>query len=207
VLVDVNELYCPKCGRPLPSVLPLDEDQEIETGYPRAGTAGADAERLSRLEIGFSIPSAPLEESPAPEPILSPAPPPSSQQKLSQAQTLLGSVAKGVVRDKRDSLDKIANRYSMRERMILGDRDQIPSIVMARMARTLIFAIAFAIFALPIILSLPSYEIEGVSYGYGFIKIWAYLVLGGVAFVSFIYIIIYFAVYRRGSARKPPDGS
>jgi hypothetical protein len=204
ILVDVNELYCPKCGRPLPSTLPLDEEADTDAAATCDRSAGADSSRLSRLEIGFGVPAATLDK---PTVTPSPPPPPASSQATNPIPPIEQAI-KGVVPDERDPLQQIPQRYRRRYETHLWmspfERDAVPY-VLVRAIVTVAFAIFFLIFVMPMIYDLPVYEIEGIRYD--FIRTWANAVVIGIAALVVIYTIIYFIVYRPLTIRRPPDGS
>jgi hypothetical protein len=204
ILVDVNELYCPKCGRPLPSMLPLDEETDTDTAATVNTSACADSNRLSRLEIGSEVPAATLDK---PTVTPSPPPPPASSQAAEPIHPT-AQVLKGVVPDERDPLEQIPQRYRKRYESQLWmnpfERDAAPY-VLVRAIVTVAFAIFFLIFVMPMINELPVYEIEGIHFD--FIRTWANAVVIGIAALVVIYTIIYFIVYRPSTMRRPPDGS
>jgi hypothetical protein len=204
ILVDVNELYCPKCGRPLPSTLPLDDEAEVDVAASCNRSASTDSDRLSRLEIGFGVPAATLDK-PTVTPPSSPA---SGSTQAAKPIPPIGSVLKGVVKDERDPLEQIPQRYRRRYETHLWmspfERDAAPY-VLVRAIVTVAFAIFFLIFVMPMIYDLPVYEIEGIRYD--FIRTWANAVVIGIAALVVIYTIIYFIVYRPSTIRRPPDGS
>ena len=217
-LVDIHEMFCTSCGRPLPGSLPEDEPLDsMPASQPQTNS-----ERLTMLEIGPTATSAASGDVGT----FSPDDSAASSQSMEDGTPTQSSPASaiGVVEDERDPMD-ILSRHDPYDPHSTSDpfggyRNDPFTInpnVNPQYRRFLFFAHIFRLgFALALLVffyfylwpqlrPIAEFEVEGI--GMSWYSDALGLVAIGLVLVMLVYAVSYFIIYRPFGRRNPRDGS
>ena len=208
-LVDVHEIFCSKCGRPLPGCLP-DEDESAQSAQDQTVFS---SDRLTRLEIGPTSTETASEDAGTMTPQASPNTVVDAKGRVAMPSRLVSE--KGVVEDQNDPMEILTKHDSYSAYKL--DPFTVSPLVGPSYRRYLFFAHIFRLVFALVLLAMfyfflwpslrPISEFVVVGVGMGWYSDGLFLVAGGLVLVILVYTISYYIIYRPFGRRTPRDGS